>query len=141
MRLRKERFPSQRRNKLIATAEGTFNILERIGDSTFKLELPWETTITPTFNLGDLVSFLDDKSHENLRDIYFQAGEDDAGTSQEHLVSIPLTATSAPDPMSAHNATEVALGTTPETARGKRDEKGLVGCCNTQPQARVTMLI
>jgi hypothetical protein len=54
LQLRKERFPNLRKSKLMFRADGPFKILEKINDTTYKLELPLEFGVTPTFNLSDL---------------------------------------------------------------------------------------
>jgi len=38
--LRKERFPSERKRKLMLRADGPFEVLERINDNAYKINLP-----------------------------------------------------------------------------------------------------
>ena len=52
--LRKERFPRQRKNKLMPRAAGPFEITERYGDDAFKVDLPDRYKVSPIFNIGDL---------------------------------------------------------------------------------------
>ena len=52
--LRKERFPRQRKNKLMPRADGPFQITERHGDNAFKVDLPDRYGVSPIFNIGDL---------------------------------------------------------------------------------------
>ena len=40
--LRKERFPNQRKSKLMPRGDGTFKVLQRINNNAYKLELPSE---------------------------------------------------------------------------------------------------
>ena len=54
LQLRKERFPSRRKG------DGPFKILEKVNDNAYKLELPRDMGISPTFNVGDLTPYLDD---------------------------------------------------------------------------------
>ncbi|XP_057543321.1 uncharacterized protein LOC130821549 [Amaranthus tricolor] len=52
--LRKERFPRQRKNKLMPRADGPFQITEKYGDNAFKIDLPNRYGVSPIFNIGDL---------------------------------------------------------------------------------------
>jgi hypothetical protein len=52
--LRKDRFPELRKSKLMPRAAGPYKILEKINDNAYKLELPPEFWVSPTFNIADL---------------------------------------------------------------------------------------
>jgi hypothetical protein len=52
--LRKERFLDFRKSKLMSHANGPFKILEKINDNAYKLELPPEFGVSPTFNISNL---------------------------------------------------------------------------------------
>jgi hypothetical protein len=52
--LRKERFLDLRKSKLMFRVDGPFKILEKINDNAYKLELPLEFGVNPTFNILDL---------------------------------------------------------------------------------------
>jgi translation initiation factor IF-1 len=54
LHLRKERFPELRKSKLMSRAAGPFKILAKINDNAYKLELPPEFRVSPTFNISDL---------------------------------------------------------------------------------------
>jgi hypothetical protein len=54
LHLRKERFPELRKSKLMSPAAGPFKILAKINDNAYKLELPPEFEISPSFNISDL---------------------------------------------------------------------------------------
>ena len=54
LHLRKERFPELRKSKLMSRAAGPFKILEKINDNAYKLELPPDFGVSPTFNILDL---------------------------------------------------------------------------------------
>ena len=45
LQIRKEWFPVQRRSKLFPTGDGRFQVLERINDNAYKLDLPGEYNI------------------------------------------------------------------------------------------------
>ena len=51
---RKERFPAQRKSKLSPRGDGPFQILERINDNAYKVDLPGEYNVSATFNVADL---------------------------------------------------------------------------------------
>lgn len=55
--MRKERFPVQRRSKLLPRGDGPFQVLERINDNAYKLDLPGEYGVSATFNVADLSLF------------------------------------------------------------------------------------
>ena len=57
LHMRKERFPEQRRSKLLPRGDGPFQVLERINDNAYKLDLPGEYTVSATFNVTDLSPF------------------------------------------------------------------------------------
>ena len=55
--LRKERFPEQRKSKLMPRGDGLFQILEKINDNAYKVDLPGEYQVSSTFNVSDLSLF------------------------------------------------------------------------------------
>ena len=55
--MRKERFPAQRRSKLHPRGDGPFQVITRINDNAYKLDLPGEYNISATFNVSDLTPF------------------------------------------------------------------------------------
>jgi hypothetical protein len=55
--MRKERFPAKRRSKLLPRRDGPFQVLERINDNAYKLDLPGEYNVSATFNVTDLSPF------------------------------------------------------------------------------------
>jgi hypothetical protein len=64
--MRKERFPARRRSKLHPRGDGPFQVLERINDNAYKLDLPGEYNISATFNVSDLSLFdVGDDSRSN----------------------------------------------------------------------------
>ena len=55
--MRKERFPAQRRSKLLPRGDGPFQVLERINDNAYRLDIQGEYNISATFNVTDLSPF------------------------------------------------------------------------------------
>lgn len=85
--MRKERFPSKRKSKLAPRADGPFEIVERVNDNAYKVELPSEYGgVSATFNVGDLSPYLEDDL--DLRANPSQPEEDDTFTSPKTLVNM-----------------------------------------------------
>ena len=74
--IRKERFPEQRKSKLQPRGDGPFQVLERINDNAYKIELSGEYNVSTTFNVSDLTLF-DAYEEANLRTNPFEEGESD----------------------------------------------------------------
>ena len=55
--MRKERFPARRRSKLHPRGDGPFQVLAKINNNAYKLDLPGEYNISATFNVSDLSPF------------------------------------------------------------------------------------
>jgi hypothetical protein len=75
--LRKFRFPDLRKSKLMPRAAGPFKVLEKINDNAYKLELPPEFGVSPTFNISDLKPYLGEEDELESRTTPIQEGEDD----------------------------------------------------------------
>ena len=90
--MRKERFPTKRGSKLAPRGDGPFQVLERIGDNAYKIDLPGEYQVSATFNVSDLSPFaMDADSRTNL----FEEGGIDAsmgkdGTSKDEELELPV---------------------------------------------------
>jgi len=55
--MRKEWFPNQRKSKLQPRGNGPFQVLERINDNAYKIDLPGEYGVSATFIVADLTLF------------------------------------------------------------------------------------
>jgi hypothetical protein len=77
LHLRKDRFPELRKSKLLPRADGPFKVLERINDNAYKLELPADSGVSPTFNIADLKPYLGEDDEFESRTTQMQEGEDD----------------------------------------------------------------
>ena len=55
--IRKERFPAQRQIKLHPMGDGPFQVVARVGENAYKLDLPGEYGVSATFNVSDLSLF------------------------------------------------------------------------------------
>jgi hypothetical protein len=58
LHLRKERFLELRKSKLMSRSAGPFKILAKINNNAYKLELPSEFRVSPSFNISDLRPYL-----------------------------------------------------------------------------------
>jgi hypothetical protein len=58
LHLWKEWFPDLRKSKLMCHADDTFKILKTINANAYKLELPLEFRVSPTFNISDLWCYM-----------------------------------------------------------------------------------
>jgi len=106
--LRKERFPSKRKSKLAPRADGPFEVLERINDNAYKVDLPSEFGgVSATFNVGDLSPYLEDGELADLRANPLQAGEDDVNSTQENQ---PGPCTPMPSPSRHEECLDKAQG-------------------------------
>ncbi|KAI9200221.1 hypothetical protein LWI28_004400 [Acer negundo] len=74
LHMRKERFPVQRRSKLLPRGDGPFQVIERINDNAYKLDLLGEYNISASFNVSDLSPF---DVGDDLRTNPFQEGGND----------------------------------------------------------------
>ena len=77
LHLRKDRFPELRKSKLMPRDAGPFKIIEKINDNAYKLELPPEFRVSPTFNISDLKPYLGEEDELESRTTPLQEGEDD----------------------------------------------------------------
>jgi len=85
--MRKERFPKQRRSKLIPRGDGPFQIIERINDNAYKMDLPGEYDVSVTFNVAELSLFdVGDDSRLNS----FEERGDDAIQAPKDPLEVPV---------------------------------------------------
>nr|XP_027093640.1 uncharacterized protein LOC113714042 [Coffea arabica] len=76
LHLRKERFPKQRHSKLSPRGDGPFQVLERINDNAYRLDLPGEYNVSATFNVADLSPFLAGDEHDLRANPFQEEGND-----------------------------------------------------------------
>jgi hypothetical protein len=81
LHLRKDRFPEKRRSKLLPQGDGPFQVVERINDNAYKLDLPGEYGVSASFNVADLSPF---DVGDDLRANPSQEGENDASQGAGH---------------------------------------------------------
>ena len=85
--MRKERFPEQKRSKLMPRGDGPYQIIERINDNAYKVYLLGEYGVSARFNVSDLSSFdVDDDSRSNP----FEERGDDAIQPSKDPLEVPV---------------------------------------------------
>jgi hypothetical protein len=67
LHVRKERFSELRKSKLMSHAAGPFKIPAKINDNAYKLELPSEFRVSPSFNISDLRPYLGEEDELSSR--------------------------------------------------------------------------
>jgi len=65
--LRKERFSSKRKSKLMAKTNGPFEVLECLNENAYKVDLLGDYGVSTTFNVVDFSPYLDDDYLIDLR--------------------------------------------------------------------------
>ena len=103
--LRKERFPSKRKSKLMPRSDGPFEVIEKIGPNAYKIDLPGDYGVSATFNVADLSPYYDeDDQFPSLRSNSNQSGEYDGDHPMEPSEDQPP---SLRDPTSTKEVKEV----------------------------------
>lgn len=74
---RKERFPSQRKSKIMPRGDGPFQVISKINDNAYKIDLPGEYAVSATFNISDLSPFDAGEEDLNLSTKSIQEGGND----------------------------------------------------------------
>jgi hypothetical protein len=72
--MHKERFPNQRKSKLQSHGDGPFQVLERINNNAYKIDLSGEYSVSVTFNVVDLTLF--DTSFDSRSNHFEERGDD-----------------------------------------------------------------
>jgi hypothetical protein len=72
-------------------ATGSFKVLEKINDNAYKLELPPEFGVSPTFNILDLKPYLGEEDEHKSSTTPIQEGEDNEDISPLHTMQGPIT--------------------------------------------------
>jgi hypothetical protein len=77
LHLRKEQLSDLRKSKLMPRVDGPFKVLEKINENAYKLDLPVDFGVSPTFNIIYLKPYLGEEDEIESRMTQMQEGEDD----------------------------------------------------------------
>jgi hypothetical protein len=75
LHLRKERFLDLRKSKLMPRADDPFKVLENINENAYKLDLPADFGVSPTFNIADFKPYLGEEDELESRTTQMQEGQ------------------------------------------------------------------
>jgi hypothetical protein len=79
LHMQKDHFTELQKSKLMSCAAGPFKVLEKINDNAYRLEVPADFGLSPTFNISDLRPYLGKEDEMPSRTTLIQEGEDDEG--------------------------------------------------------------
>jgi hypothetical protein len=91
--LRKERFPDQRKSKLMPRGDGPFCVPAKTNDNAYKIDFPPSYGVSDTFNVADLLPYTSEDTSES-RMTPFQGEEDDTTTPLSNTLQPPSHTTS-----------------------------------------------
>ena len=86
--MRKEIFPTRRRSKLHPRGDGPFQVLERVNDNAYKLDLLGEYNISATFNVSDLSPF--DVGDDSRTNPFEESGNDENQQAFKDPLHVPV---------------------------------------------------
>ncbi|WVZ52447.1 hypothetical protein U9M48_003502 [Paspalum notatum var. saurae] len=89
LHLRKDRFPTLRRSKLMPRAAGPFKVLTKINDNAYILDLPAEFGVSTSFNVADLKPYVGEDEELPSRTTSVFEGEDDEDINYNTGTSTP----------------------------------------------------
>src|SRR5688572_22827900 len=110
LHLRKDRFPTLRRSKLMPRAAGPFKILTKINDNAYTLDLPAEFGVSTSFNVADLKPYAGEDEELPSRTTSVQEGEDDEDINTNTSTSTPAAPSPAQAPSSQVQAPPLPPG-------------------------------
>jgi hypothetical protein len=122
----KERFPNQRKSKLQPRGDGPFQVLERINDNAYKIDLPGEYGVSATFNVVDLTLF--DTDFDSRSNPFEERGDDvdqPRNTSNDplHVANGPMTRSKTKALKEALNKKELSVSV---AMREKQEREALL---------------
>jgi len=114
--MRKDRFHNQRKSKLQPCGDDPFQVLQRINDNAYKIDLPSEYGVSATFNVADLTLF--DTDFDSRSNPFKERGDEDRprNTSKDplHVPNAPMTRSKTKALKEALNALVLKVSTKSE---------------------------
>jgi hypothetical protein len=108
LHLRKDRFPTLRRSKLMPCAAGPFKVLQKINDNAYVLDLPAKYGVSSSFNVADLKPYAGEDEEQPSRTTSIQEGEDDEDINPDKGTATPTKpARAPPGPLTRARAREL----------------------------------
>ena len=86
--MRKEIFPARRRSKLRPRGNGPFQVLARINDNAYKLDLPGKYNISATFKVSNLSPF--DVGDDSRMNPFEERGNDENQKALKDPLHVPV---------------------------------------------------
>ena len=80
----KERFHGLQKSKLNPRGDGSFQVLERINDNAYKIDLPGDYGVSATFNVSNLSPFGFEEVDDSRTNLYEEWGNDENQASIKH---------------------------------------------------------
>jgi hypothetical protein len=96
LHLRKDRFPTLRRSKLMPRATSPFKVLKKINDNAYVLDLPAEYGVSSSFTVADLKPYASEDEELPSRTTSIQEGEDDEDIKPDKGIATPTKPAQAP---------------------------------------------
>jgi hypothetical protein len=107
LHLRKDRFPTLRRSKLMPRAAGPFKVLTKINDNAYVLDLPAEFGVSTSFNVADLKPYAGEDEELPSRTTSVQEGEDDEDITSTSTPAAPSPQAPPSGPLTRARAREL----------------------------------
>jgi hypothetical protein len=122
--MRTKRFPAHRKSKLQPRGDGPFQILERINDNAYKIDLSGEYGVSATFNVSDLTLF--DVGDDSRSNPFEERGEDaDQPNTKRNHANDPLKVPVGPITRAREKKLKEALNELVQNICSKMDLEGL----------------
>jgi hypothetical protein len=106
--MRKEQFPTQWKCKLLPRGDGPFQVLERINNNAYKLDLPGEYNVSATFSVSYLSPFgVDDELDLRRNPSQEERNDDDMASTRSwnaDPIHVPIGPVTRAHAKKFHNA-------------------------------------